>query len=139
MTARIYHLQFVDEGHDAFELTRDIRMGTDWCADHGIDPTDHLDLYTLVGTVDRETPTEAYRRWEAGWGHDPSETRSMAVGDLIVIDGTVFFVDSIGFEVLDMRDPYYDLPRGWYRDHLVNVGLPQADQRAQRLRAVIDA
>jgi hypothetical protein len=137
MTATVYHLPFVGREHDAFELTRDLRMGTAWCDREGIDPAEHAELYELVGSVDADTPAAAYRQWEAGERHTLSATRSMAVGDLVVIDDTVHFVDLIGFATLDMRNPYYDVPTGWYRDHLFNVGLPMGHRDALQLQAVI--
>ena len=116
-TAAVFHAVFADPDDDeaAFELGRDLRMGFEWCDDRDIDPSDAdvVDTaYTHAGTVDVDVADDerpeavAYSAWEAGAGHDPSDTRSMSVGDVIVIDrpgdAYGFFVDRIGFEEIDV-------------------------------------
>jgi len=114
--ATVYHTRFVDEDDDAFELTRDIRMGYEWAVNHGRIihrevRTDVFDAaYVEAGTVEVDVPASrspeaaAYKAWEAGKGHDPGSTRSMATGDIIVVDGDAHFVDSIGFETVDLPE-----------------------------------
>jgi len=109
--AAIYHTTF-DADDPAFETARDLRMGYEWVEDEcDFDVADTFaDAYDHAGTVDvtvepdgsGEAAREAYEAWETGEGHDPTETRSMSVGDLILIDGTVWFVDNIGFVAVDL-------------------------------------
>jgi len=102
--ARVYHSLFdLDPDSDAFETARDLRMGYDWCEQTDTHPVDHTDLYRHAGTVDADDPSEAYTRWEVGDGHDPTETRSMAVGDIILVDRTAYYVDTIGFVEVDVE------------------------------------
>jgi hypothetical protein len=74
-------------------------MGHEWVEDKCDFTIEDVfdDVYVEAGTVDADSPEDAYRKWEAGDGHDPTSTRSMAVGDVIVFDGDAHFVDSIGF------------------------------------------
>lgn len=112
--ATIYHTRFVDEDDDAFDVTRDLRMGYDFAVDHDADPNDRdvVDAaYVKAGTVTVDVPESkhpaptAYGAWEDGDGHDPGSTRSMATGDVIIVDragdDAAYFVDSIGFEEIN--------------------------------------
>jgi hypothetical protein len=115
--ATIYHRKFKGDDGGRHEVGADLGMGYDFAVDErGIDPSDPDvvdDAYVEAGTVEVDVkpgvdaPEAAvYSAWEDGKGHDPGSTRSMAVGDVIVIDGVGddfgFFVDSIGFEEIDM-------------------------------------
>jgi len=115
--ATIYHRKFSDDDGDRHEVGADLGMGFEFAVDErGIDLSDPdvvEDAYEFAGTVEVEVkpgveaPEAAvYSAWEDGKGHDPGSTRSMAVGDVIVIDDVGddfgFFVDRIGFEEIDV-------------------------------------
>jgi hypothetical protein len=112
-----------DEDGEAFELARDLRgFGTDAFDDFDRDPQHALDTAydTLFEfTVDAELDDvhdagdllgELYDRMQGPRtdeqiGYDGSETRSLGVGDVIVVDGQPFMVDRIGFT--DMAARYH--------------------------------
>jgi len=120
--ATVYHRRFKTDDGDRHEVGADLGMGFDFATDErGIDLSDRdvvADAYVEAGTVTVDAkPSHApeaavYSAWEDGKGHDPGSTRSMAVGDVIVIDGVGddfgFFVDSIGFEEIDVS-PFDDV------------------------------
>ena len=115
-------VEFDDES-EAFELARDLRgFGTDAFDDFDRDPQHALDTAydTLFEfTVDAELDDvhdagdllgELYDRMQGPRrdeqiGYDGSETRSLGVGDVIVVDGQPFMVDRIGFT--DMAARYH--------------------------------
>ena len=115
-------VEFDDES-EAFELARDLRgFGTDAFDDFDRDPQHALDTAydTLFEfTVDAELDDvhdagdllgELYDRMQGPRrdeqiGYDGSETRSLGVGDVIVVDGQPFIVDRIGFT--DMAARYH--------------------------------
>jgi len=122
-TATVYHRKFSTEDGDRHEVGADLGMGYEFACDHDADPVDVFpDAYDHAGdvTVDVTEGVDAphaaaYSAWEDGEGHDVTSTRSMAVGDIIVVDGDAFFVDTIGFEAIDLpidddedddRDPW---------------------------------
>jgi len=121
VTATIHHHRFRDpDGDGRYELGADLGMGYEWFDDGREETIAEVfaEAYVHAGTVEiheadvEETehmePTEkaaaeAYEKWELGAGHNPDETRSMAVGDIIEIDGDYWFVDRIGFERVDIQ------------------------------------
>jgi len=119
--ATVYHRKFATEDGDRHEVGADLGMGYEWAVDHDADPVDAFPgAYDKAGTVtvtthdvpaggDRiEGETLAgivYGMWEAGEQRDPTEVRSMAVGDIIVIGDGAFFVDPIGFEQVGIEIP----------------------------------
>lgn len=123
--ATIYHRKFSDDDGDRHEVGADLGMGHEFAVEHGADPEDpdvFADAYEFAGTVEvdvapsRSPEAAAYSAWEDGEGHDPGSTRSMATGDIIVVDDDAHFVDRIGFEPIDLptaddeadddRDPF---------------------------------
>ena len=105
MNATIYHTPYGADDEQTAEIARDIRMGLDWFQnDAGHGPLAHVfdEVYAEAGEVDADDPVAAYEAWEQGEGHDPTETRSMSVGDIIVVDGVAHFVESVGFEEVDV-------------------------------------
>lgn len=106
----VYHRKFSDEDGDRHETGADLGMGYEWALDHDADPADddvYADAYEQAGTVTLDDDAEgveaardAYQAWERGENRDMGEVRSMAVGDVLVVDSQAWFVDSIGFEAL---------------------------------------
>lgn len=99
-----------DEDSDAYQIGRDIRgLGTDAFDAYDIDPQHALDVgYDVLyefdgrfGDLDQYLEDIYHRlqgpRRDDEIGHDGTETRSMGVGDVIVVDGTVYMVDRMGF------------------------------------------
>ena len=124
-TADIYHVRFLGDREDpAYGPATDYQMGTRWLSgEHATvtldDLADHFEsCYKFAGsvTIDKHAPGLAYHQWEQAAMANPGETvvrdprriRSMAVGDVIVIDGEAYYVDGIGFETVvvpkDVRD-----------------------------------
>jgi hypothetical protein len=112
VTATIYHRHFEDPDQpgERYELGADLGMGYEFATEErGIDIGGVFDeAYEQAGTVtisvgpSDDPHATAYSAWEDGRGHAPMETRSMAVGDIIVVDGVAKFVDRIGFETVDV-------------------------------------
>ena len=112
--ATVYHHYFEDPNApgERYEVGADLGMGYEFAVEHGADPADVFDeAYEEAGTltVDYEAGTPgdavaglAYAEWEDGRGRNPQKTRSMAVGDVIAVDGVAYFVDRIGFEPIDV-------------------------------------
>jgi len=111
-TATVYHRKFSTADGDRHEVGADLGMGYDWAVDHDADPEDpdvFADAYDYAGTVEvdpkpgvESAHAAAYKAWENGEGHDTGSTRSMATGDIIVVDDDAYFVDRIGFEPVDL-------------------------------------
>lgn len=117
ITATVYHRKFSTDDGDRHEVGADLGMGYEFATDErGIDPSDPdvvADAYDKAGVVEVEVKdgveapeSVVYSAWQNGAGHDVESTRSMAVGDVIVIedvgDDFGFFVDRIGFEEIDV-------------------------------------
>jgi len=110
-----------DEDGEAFELARDLRgFGTDAFDDFDRDPQHALDTaydtlfeFTVDAELDNVHDTgdlisDLYDRMQGPRtdeqiGYDGSETRSLGVGDVIVVDGQPFMVDRIGFTDMTAR------------------------------------
>lgn len=113
-------VEFDDES-EAFELARDLRgFGTDAFDDFDRDPQHALDTaydtlfeFTVDAELDDVHDTgdllgELYDRMQGPRtdeqiGYDGSETRSLGVGDVFVVDGQPFMVDRIGFTDMAAR------------------------------------
>lgn len=107
-----------DEDGEAFEIARDLRgFGTEAFDDFDRDPQHALDTAydTLFdATVEHDDDIDAllgnvYERLQGPrtdeqLGYDGSETRSLGVGDVIVVDGTPYIVERFGFA--DLSDEY---------------------------------
>lgn len=107
-----------DEDGEAYELARDLRgFGTEAFDEFDRDPQHALDTaYDALfdATVDHDGDIDAllgnvYERLQGPrtdeqLGYDGSETRSLGVGDVIVVDGTPYMVERFGFA--DLSDEY---------------------------------
>lgn len=111
VTAEIYHTRFLGDRSEVSELCRDIRCGMVDAEE--IDLKTFSRCYEYAGEVEVElsdclnTWEAAWSAWEAGEGHNPSETRSMATGDIVAYktnDETEWagMAVSIGFETLPL-------------------------------------
>jgi hypothetical protein len=117
-TARVHHVRFMERDSLLGQDTSDLKMGYEFATDEvGIEVEDVWERGGYerdVGEVEVATreihPDDdraeiiagrAYQAWEEGRGHDPRETRSMSVGDIIEVEGVAYFVDTVGFVELD--------------------------------------
>ena len=111
-TVKVYHRHFEDPDNpgERHETATDVGMGwdiaTNKCNIDVQDPETFDEVYELAAsfttTGERLTEDDVYGGWEAGCWHDPTETRSMAVGDVIVINDRGYFVDKVGFVEIDV-------------------------------------
>lgn len=104
----VYHHRFADPDNpdEASEFGRDVGMEWEWCEDKDVDVVGSIDdQYLRAGVIGvktsefddaEEAAGLAYEAWEMGSGRDPTATRSMAVGDIMVVDGDgAYFVDRV--------------------------------------------
>lgn len=111
----VYHHRFEDpdDPDSRYEVGADLGMGYEFAIDEA-----DIDLYDVfddayirqgaIGLRSKEFESQAdaagiaYNAWEDGAAHDPTVTRSMAVGDIIIVNGDAFFVDTVGFQYVDV-------------------------------------
>lgn len=105
-----------DPGTDRFEIGRDMRMGTVAFEDFGRDPQHAFDVaYDEVvnspivpeDTNDEAIVSEIFERMQGGrideeLGYHGDTLRSMSKGDIVVVDGTPYMLDGIGYERLEI-------------------------------------
>ena len=98
------------------EYARDALMGSKWLKDKGIlpDPNDLEKTHTLLGSIESKDLDDIYSQMQGERWSPRGEARgliqelglthtSMSVGDIAVVDGNAYLVDSLGF---------YDLTKG---------------------------
>lgn len=101
---------------DLFDLTRHLGCrGADTFEDRDITPAEAIaGAYATIGrtTMDASDVDSLDRFLEAVWTacqgplrndlYDGSQTRSMMVGDVVIVDGDAYMVASMGFEQVDV-------------------------------------
>jgi len=116
-TAAVFHRKFRDDDDDRHEVGADLGTGVDFFRDKRDATVSDVfpAAYDFGGRVDID-PTEgvrapeaaAYDAWQDGRGRDAGSARSMATGDIIVVDGDAYFVDRVGFERVDIDADDHD-------------------------------
>jgi hypothetical protein len=105
-----------EPGSEPFELGRDLMaFGTDAFTDFDHDPQHAVDIGTeriAEATIQADADATPFQvaaavydrmqgpRTDEILGYDGSKTRSMTVGDLVIVNGTPIMVDRIGFEAV---------------------------------------
>lgn len=106
----------VDPESERFQIARDFfGFGMDAVDEFGRDLEHALDVaydsvFQFTTTYDGDVDgllADLWERHQGGRqdvesGYDGCETRSMYVGDIIVVDGTAYMVEKIGFQELDV-------------------------------------
>lgn len=108
-TVIVHHRPFRNEEGDRHEAGADLGMGLEFANDQDVHVEDVWEDYEEAGQVNvpseedvEHMAAQAYSAWEQGEGHSPEDVRSMATGDVLEVGDRYFFVDSIGFEEIEL-------------------------------------
>lgn len=99
--AKIYQLSNADGGRP-----RELRVDAD-----GTTPTvsDLIEHYDLCGEEDVDDLADLWERWNRGSGRESqafaeARTRSLSVGDVVVLSGEAYRCDPIGWTAIELQE-----------------------------------